>query len=159
MLIDVGGKIGAVPTVLLCVLTAAVGLSLVRMQGLKVIENMQMAIRTGEPVGENLIHGFFLLLAGVFLFIPGFVSDAIGGLLLIPFVRIFLGRAGLAHMVVRSNIRGTWTKHSRSSSPYSADQNITIDGEFKNADTSSVTEDHRELSDQTEQQDTPHPKN
>lgn len=130
VLIDVGGEIGAIPTVLLCVLTAAIGLSLVRLQGLKVLRNMQEATQRGEAIGENLVHGFFLLLAGVCLFIPGFVTDTLGALLLIPMVRLFLGKAGLAHVVVRSNMRANWgkpTSHTRGNSPIGG---VTIDGEY-----------------------------
>lgn len=144
VLIDVGGEIGAIPTVLLCVLTAAIGLSLVRLQGLKVLRNMQEATQRGEPVGENLIHGFFLLIAGVCLFIPGFVTDALGALLLIPLVRIFLGRAGLAHMVVRSNIHAGWkssSTHSRNSS------GVTIDGEYHKEENQPEPLYHGEISD------------
>lgn len=101
VLIDVGGEIGAINTVLLCLLTAAIGLSLVRLQGLAVLRNMQNATQSGAPVGESLLHGFFLLVAGAFLLVPGFVTDAVGALLLIPPVRVLLGKAGLAHMMVR----------------------------------------------------------
>ena len=130
VLIDVGGEIGAVPTVLLCVLTAAIGLSLVRLQGLKVLRNMQEATQRGDAVGENLIHGFFLLLAGVCLFIPGFITDAFGALLLIPMVRLFLGKAGLAHVVVRSNMRANWGKHTSHHHDNSSIGGVTIDGEY-----------------------------
>lgn len=119
VLIDVGGEIGAFSTVLLCLLTAAIGLSIVRLQGMQVFANMQNAARDGQAVGENLIHGFFLLIAGLFLLIPGFVTDTLGGLLLIPPLRVWLGKAGLAHMVVRTH------SQNRSSS-----QDSTIDGEF-----------------------------
>ena len=103
VLIDVGGEIGAVPTVLLCVLTAAIGLSLVRLQGLKVLRNMQEATQRG---------------------------DAFGALLLIPMVRLFLGKAGLAHVVVRSNMRANWGKHTSHHHDNSSIGGVTIDGEY-----------------------------
>ncbi len=124
VLISVGGEIGAFSTVALCLLTAAAGLSLVRLQGMQVFANMQKAAQIGEPVGENLLHGFFLLIAGLFLLIPGFVTDTLGALLLIPFIRLWLGRAGLAHMVVKAR-----SSHYKSSAH-------TIDGEFSREDDS-----------------------
>jgi len=131
VLIDVGGEIGALSTVALCLLTAAVGLSLVRMQGIRVFQDMQQQTNAGKPVGENLIHGFFLLISGVFLFIPGFVTDFFGAILLLPFVRLMLGRAGLAHMVVRSNIsEGTFRHQHRSDHTENTKSNVTIEGEF-----------------------------
>ncbi|MFC3053633.1 FxsA family protein [Kordiimonas pumila] len=121
VLIDVGDEIGAFSTILLCLLTAAIGLSLVRLQGLIVLRNMQAAQQKGEPIGPSLIHGFFLLLAGICLFIPGFVTDFLGALLLIPPVRLFLGKAGLAHTIVRRTYK-------------EGGSTVIIDGEFQETD-------------------------
>lgn len=120
VLIDVGDEIGAFNTVLMCLLTAGIGLSLVRMQGMKVFQDMQVRASAGEPVGDNLIHGFFLLIAGVCLFIPGFITDTFGALLLVPFFRLALGKAGMAHMVVKS-----YRTPNRG-----AQEDIIIDGEY-----------------------------
>jgi UPF0716 protein FxsA len=92
ILIDIGGEIGALPTVLLCLLTAAVGLSIVRAQGISTLQNLQGQNVEGQRIGASLVHGFFLAVAGLFLLIPGFVTDIIGGLLLIPPLRLWLGR-------------------------------------------------------------------
>lgn len=138
LLIDVGGEIGAIQTVLLCLLTAAIGLSLVRLQGMAVIKNMQTASQSGKPVGESLIHGFFLLIAGICLFIPGFITDTIGALLLIPFVRLMLGRAGLAHMVVRTRTQQQGSPFSNTAPDEASDtldEGMIIDGEFQEANT------------------------
>lgn len=101
VLIDIGAEIGAISTVALCLLTAAVGLSIARQQGMKTIQDMQQATQQGKPVGEGLVHGFFLAVAGVFLLIPGFLTDFFGAFLLIPPVRMALGKAGMAHFVVQ----------------------------------------------------------
>ena len=132
VLIGVGSEIGAFSTLMLCLLSAAIGLSLVRMQGVRVFKNMQAATQAGEPVGENLIHGFFLLLAGVCLFIPGFLTDFVGALLLIPFVRVILGKAGLARLVVKANF-GAATANTSGKQPNGSGMHrggVTIDGEF-----------------------------
>lgn len=111
VLIDVGTEIGGLNTVLLCILTAAVGLSLVRRQGIAVMTEMRSKMEAGEPTGEAMIHGFFLLLAGLMLMFPGFVSDTFGALLLIPPFRLMLGRAGIAAAVVggRAHMHKTTT--------------------------------------------------
>ena len=101
VLIEVGEGIGALSTVALCLASAGIGLSLIRMQGLKVISDIQQASSTGKPLVEHVVHGFFLLIAGVLLFFPGFVTDTLGAILLIPPVRLMLGRAGLAHAAAR----------------------------------------------------------
>jgi len=119
ILIDVGQSIGGFTTILLCILSAAIGLQLVRLQGLQVFKNMQEATTRGEPVGDNLIHGFFLMLAGVLLFIPGFLTDLIGGLFLIPPLRLFIAKAGLL---------GAIMKHSNAKSTSGT---IIIEGEYK----------------------------
>jgi len=139
VLIDVGGEIGALTTVMLCLATAAVGLTLVRMQGMRIFLDLQAKAQAGEPVGENLIHGFFLLISGVFLFIPGFITDFFGALLLLPFMRLLLGKAGLAHMVVRSHTRGTTFHSRRHETRHNGDTqteqtSIIIDGEFSAED-------------------------
>lgn len=109
VLIDVGGNIGALPTIALCLLTAGMGLTLVRAQGIQVIARMQSAMQAGEPFGQEMIHGLFLLLAGIMLMFPGFISDSIGALLLMPPVRVFLGSLGLAHFVVKN--KGQFQAH------------------------------------------------
>jgi len=132
VLIDVGGEIGAVSTVALCLLTAAIGLSLVRMQGIRVFQDMQRKAQVGEPAGDALIHGFFLLIAGIFLFIPGFITDFFGALLLLPFVRLMLGRAGMAHMMTRSHMtRSPFNREGHNgTNRKNSDQEYTIEGEF-----------------------------
>lgn len=121
VLIDVGDDIGAFNTVLMCLLTAGIGLSIVRMQGIKVFQDMQSQTRAGEPIGNNLIHGFFLLIAGICLFIPGFVTDTIGAILLVPFIRLGLGKAGMAHMVVKTY----------RSPKHTSQHETTIEGEYQ----------------------------
>lgn len=129
VLIEVGSDIGAFSTILLCLLTAAVGLSLIRMQGLKVVADLQNASQDGQPLVEPLVHGFFLLIAGVCLFFPGFITDAIGGLLLIPPVRLALGRAGLAGAAARGSKKFYYSHHSGGGKP-----TIIIDGDFTETD-------------------------
>lgn len=101
VLIDVGDEIGALSTVGLCILTAVVGLGLVRHQGIGLMMDMQRAAADGRPVGAALVHGAFLLIAGFCLMIPGFLTDGLGFLLLIPPVRSALIKAGAAGLMVR----------------------------------------------------------
>ena len=101
ILIDIGGEIGALPTVALCLLTAGVGLTLVRQQGISTLRNIQSE---GQRIGTGLVHGFFLALAGVFLLIPGFMTDIIGGLLLIPPLRLWLGRGKIRKTAISGAI-------------------------------------------------------
>lgn len=87
LLIQVGSVIGAVPTIALTLLTAILGGWLVRMQGLSVLLRVRAMLDRGEMPALELIDGAVLLVAGFALLLPGFITDAIGFLLLIPPLR------------------------------------------------------------------------
>jgi UPF0716 protein FxsA len=87
VLIEVGDAIGALSTVALVFLTAIVGVSLVRSQGLSTLMQVQQKLARGEAPGKEIVEGMMLAAAGVLLLIPGFVTDFIGLLLLTPFTR------------------------------------------------------------------------
>ena len=101
VMIDVGTEIGVLGVVGLTVLTAVIGLQIVRHQGLKVMQEMQEATSSGKPAGTALVHGFFIAVAGIMLFLPGFVTDAIGALFLVPPVRGLLGTFIISRMAVK----------------------------------------------------------
>lgn len=99
-LIAVGARIGALPTIGLCILTAVVGGILVRWQGLEVVGRVSAALQRRELPALEMLEGAALLLAGVMLMFPGFFSDILGFLLLIPPLRraavlAFLRRRGI----------------------------------------------------------------
>lgn len=98
VLVDVAGRIGVLEAVGLTVLTAIGGLALVRQQGLAVVLEAQKAAERGEPPVAEIIEGLFIVLAGVALLLPGFISDSVGLLLLVPPVRKLLAGLGLWRM-------------------------------------------------------------
>ncbi|MCB1772412.1 MAG: FxsA family protein [Gammaproteobacteria bacterium] len=87
LLIEVGSEIGAIPTIGLSLFTAALGGWLVRMQGLGVLFRAQSQLGQREVPALELVEGAVLLLVGFALLLPGFITDAIGFLLLIPPLR------------------------------------------------------------------------
>lgn len=87
LLIDIGGSIGAGATILLILTTAVVGMVLVRYQGFSILRDAQNQISKGQPPAKALAHGILVLLAGLMLIIPGFFTDGVGFLLLLPPVR------------------------------------------------------------------------
>lgn len=89
-LIRVGSVIGALPTIALTLGTAALGLWLVRLQGLGVLTRVGRSLAVDELPALDLMDGALLLVAGLFLLLPGFVTDALGFLLLIPPLRRWL---------------------------------------------------------------------
>ncbi|MBK5937688.1 exlusion protein FxsA [Halochromatium roseum] len=86
-LIQVGSVIGALPTILLSVLTAVVGGYLVRMQGVTVLMRVRAMLDRGETPALELLDGAVLLICGFALMLPGFITDAVGFALLMPPVR------------------------------------------------------------------------
>jgi len=87
VLIQVGGEIGALPTILLSILTAIIGTYLVRAQGFAVLRRIQEVLARDEIPALEMLDGALLLAAGLLLLVPGFLTDAIGFALLVPPLR------------------------------------------------------------------------
>ncbi len=87
VLIEVGAGIGGLTTIALCLLTAAIGGILVRLQGLQTLFVAQRQLACGQLPAEAGLHGILIAAAGVLLLLPGFVTDAVGFILLIPAMR------------------------------------------------------------------------
>lgn len=87
LMIDIGSVIGAGWTVLAIIATAIIGASLVRFQGIGVYTRLNQTAARGEIPAMEMIEGMSLFISGVFLLIPGFITDAVGFLLLIPPLR------------------------------------------------------------------------
>lgn len=92
LFIEVGGLIGLWPTLITVVLTAMLGTALLRAQGFGVMARAQEALNRGEVPVDEAVHGVFLLVAGLLLLTPGFLTDAIGFALFVPPLRLALGR-------------------------------------------------------------------
>lgn len=79
--------LGIVTTLGLCVLTAAIGALLVRIEGIQTLQRMQATLQSGEIPAAEVLEGLALFLAGLMLLTPGFVTDALGFVILLPMVR------------------------------------------------------------------------
>ncbi|WP_413735486.1 FxsA family protein [Sodalis sp. RH21] len=84
LFIQVAHMIGVLFTMLLIVLTSFIGVSLVRAQGLKILTQMQIKMANGESPAAEMIKSVSVLLAGFLLLLPGFFTDFLGLLLLLP---------------------------------------------------------------------------
>ena len=87
LFIKIGGSISALNTVILVILTAFAGAYLARMQGLQTMFKVQASLQQGIIPREELIDALLILVAGIVLLTPGFMTDAIGLLLLYPSTR------------------------------------------------------------------------
>ncbi|TVP83577.1 MAG: membrane protein FxsA [Alkalicoccus sp.] len=79
--------IGLALTVLLIILTGLLGAWLARREGLQAIRRAQLKTSQGQVPGEEILDGVCILIGGVVLLTPGFITDALGFLLLIPGTR------------------------------------------------------------------------
>lgn len=107
LLITVGREIGALPTIGLVLLTAVVGLALLRRQGLSTVLRAQQKMQAGELPAREMAEGIFLAVGGALLLTPGFFTDALGFACLIPGLRqLLLGRL-LRHVTLVPGTRFT----------------------------------------------------
>ncbi len=100
LLIQVGQVIGALWTVFLVVLTAVIGIRLLRIQGLSTLMRAQQKMQAGQAPASEMLEGVGLVLAGAFLLTPGFFTDAVGFLLLFPPSRIWLVKKFISNMAI-----------------------------------------------------------
>tara|TARA_X000000368_G_C22765000_1_gene594536 strand:- start:307 stop:720 length:414 start_codon:yes stop_codon:yes gene_type:complete len=90
LFIKIGENIGAINTILLIILTAVVGVYFARIQGIRTIKSGFINIYQNKLPIYEILSGASIAIAAVFLIIPGFFTDAIGFLLLIPMTRKLL---------------------------------------------------------------------
>ncbi|PYF84655.1 MULTISPECIES: FxsA family protein [Marinomonas] len=132
VLIQVGGKIGALATVGLVFLTAIIGVTLIRKQGLETSLKAQEKMRRGELPATEVAEGVMLVFAGLCLLIPGFVTDAIGALLLVPPLRKLFAAGLIVKFVSSLMARGTQWRDGQRYGP--KDDGDIIEGEYANED-------------------------
>lgn len=90
VILQVGHAIGALPTIALLIVMSVLGAALVKREGLGVLRRAQQRIDQGEVPGRELVDGVLILFAGALLLTPGFLTDVVGVLLLLPPVRLAL---------------------------------------------------------------------
>ncbi|MBL8707738.1 MAG: FxsA family protein [Rhodospirillaceae bacterium] len=97
----IGGRIGLGLTLLWVLAAALVGLGLIRQGGLNAVTKLQSAVARGQEPGHSLIDGAAIVIAGLLLIVPGFVSDLLALILLLPATRNFLLRRAAQHFETR----------------------------------------------------------
>ncbi|MFO1141250.1 MAG: FxsA family protein [Amaricoccus sp.] len=102
LFVQVGSLIGVLPTVMLCILSAVVGTAVMRTQGLASLDRLRSSLEAGGDPRGPIAHGALILVAGMLLIVPGFFTDAIGLLLLLPPVRRQLIRWGASRVTVKA---------------------------------------------------------
>lgn len=100
LFIQVGGVLGVWPTIALVLLTAIVGASLVRSQGLQTLLTVQQRLAQGQLPAQQILEGVMLAVAGVLLLTPGFFTDILGMLVLLPAPRAYFAKQLMSRVVV-----------------------------------------------------------
>ncbi len=127
LLLQIGGIVGVLPTVLLVVFTAVLGAWLLRQQGFATWQRLQAGMAKGEVPAFEMIEGPILLVGGALLLTPGFFTDALGFAFLIPQTR-----KKLAQYIIEKGVF-----RMQSGSPFQQTQpkqDNVIEGEFKKED-------------------------
>ncbi len=119
LMIKIGGKIGALNTVALIFITAIAGIFFARIQGIRTLKSGIINIYQNKIPIYELISGASIAFAALLLIIPGFLTDILGFLLLIPFTRKILFK-----LVIKKDATGKNTLN----------KNKTIDGEIIDKD-------------------------
>lgn len=88
----VGGAIGVLPTIALVIASAVLGAALLRLSGVGALARAQIELQAGRDPGPHLARAGAMALAAVLFLIPGFLTDLLGLLLLVPSVRAFAWR-------------------------------------------------------------------
>lgn len=105
-IIVVGEMIGAFWTVMLVIMTAVIGVSLLRIQGMSTLVKAQNNMAQGMFPAMEMMEGIALAVAGVLLITPGFITDSIGFLCLIPASRQAIIRFIMARATVHTSVGG-----------------------------------------------------
>ncbi len=90
LFVRIGGEIGLWPTLATVLVTALVGTAVLRHQGLVTLTRARASLARGEMPLAEAFDGACLMASGLLLLTPGFLTDAVGALLLVPAVRLAL---------------------------------------------------------------------
>ena len=120
LFIKIGGQIGALTTVLIVLATAFIGVNLLRFQGLSTLQRAQHNMAQGQMPAMEMMEGLVLAVGGALLITPGFLTDVLGFLCLIPGSRRALIRYLMARVSMQMQAgfgQQSWTRHGRTGSP------------------------------------------
>jgi UPF0716 protein FxsA len=122
LLLQVGGIIGALPTIFLVVFTAALGAWLLRRQGFATFRRFQENLAQGVIPAYEMIEGPIILLGGILLLTPGFITDVLGFACLIPPLRKKIAQYVIENHLLQAG--GVFQKER------TAEKNV-LEGEFR----------------------------
>lgn len=133
VLIEVGEQIGGWNTVGLVILSAMVGAYLVRQQGMMTAFQARQKMQLGQLPGQEMVEGLMLVVAGVLLVTPGFVTDIFGLALTLPMIRPAIARAVLKRMQVHvvNQAQGGFSAHYHYQQRGQRQDNDVFEGDYE----------------------------
>ena len=132
VLVSVGDAIGAWSTILLVVITALIGSTLLKQQGWSIMAKAQQNIAEGKTPALEMLEGVVILVSGILLLTPGFITDGLGLLGLMPWSRSYF----INHFLVKnaervfSNKNSVFINRAGSSETKKTNKDDAIEGEF-----------------------------
>ena len=132
VLVSVGGAIGAWSTILLVIITALIGSALLKQQGWSIMAKAQQSIAEGRTPALEMLEGVVILVSGVLLLTPGFITDGLGLLGLMPWSRGYFINHFLEKNAERvfSQRNSVFINRTKSSESKTANKDEPIEGEF-----------------------------
>ncbi|MBV7411025.1 FxsA family protein [Maritimibacter sp. DP1N21-5] len=131
LFIQIGGLIGLWPTLLIVLVTAIIGSYLVRQQGLLALNQVADSFNQLRNPAEPMAHGAMILFAGALLLTPGFFTDTVGFLLLVPGIRGWAFREMRKRVKVQSSFTVHSTMRGSDGRGRPSQDDGVIDGEFE----------------------------
>ena len=126
LLVKIGTVFGALPTIVLLIVAGMMGMAVLRQQGFSALMRFQQRLDSGDSPAAEILDGMLLAMTGGLLMIPGFISDILALLLLLPPLRRYLVARWLRRRVLQQHSASTGSAHDKS--------NRVIEGEFRRED-------------------------
>lgn len=136
VLIQVGSEVGALSVVLWIIISAIAGVFCIRMAGIATALGVRERMARGEVPDDAMLTGLLWVIGGVLLFIPGFVSDAVGIICILPITRYWLIRR-MRRGMPQADIHAEYTEYRHTRTQQDADsrhETHVIEGEFERKD-------------------------
>jgi len=132
VLVSVGDAIGAWSTILLVIITALIGSTLLKQQGWSIMAKAQQNIAEGRTPALEMLEGVVILVSGVLLLTPGFITDGLGLLGLMPWSRSYFINHFLEKNAERvfSQRNSVFIQKSSNQETKTANKDEPIEGEF-----------------------------
>ena len=132
VLVSVGDAIGAWSTILLVIITALIGSTLLKQQGWSIMAKAQQSIAEGRTPALEMLEGVVILVSGVLLLTPGFITDGLGLLGLMPWSRSYFINHFLEKNAERvfSKRKSVFIHKASNQETKTANKDEPIEGEF-----------------------------